>query len=256
MFLLRFIARAVKYGCKGLQYWCIWCSANAEMQRNFCWAPGKSFNGSVLSCLSSLIISMFYCSVLEVTNAAYHDRSWCLSGLRCGRSFSVVFNCSLLPFFIFVHIHYREHSTCRVLLNEQDLRVSIVNDSLIFLPSGPSLVSVSFWLLSLQRIFWQYNQGSLISYFSNFFPTFTLYSFAINASTNICLFWIFDILTIKQISYHVIVLCFLFALKVWDTRSNYKCIKTFADHTGMILALCTHRYVEVASILDFSSSTF
>ena len=31
--------------------------------------------------------------------------------------------------------------------------------------------------------------------------------------------------------------------KVWDTRSNYKCIKTLNEHTGMVLALCTHRLV-------------
>lgn len=33
-------------------------------------------------------------------------------------------------------------------------------------------------------------------------------------------------------------------LKVWDTLTTYKCVKTLEGHSGIVLALCTHEYVK------------
>ena len=35
----------------------------------------------------------------------------------------------------------------------------------------------------------------------------------------------------------------LHSFKVWDTLTTYKCIKTMEGHSGIVLALCTHEYV-------------
>ena len=54
----------------------------------------------------------------------------------------------------------------------------------------------------------------------------------------------------KCISSFLMGVLVLLFLKVWDTLTTYKCVKTLEGHSGIVLALCTHEYVTLWKVAE------
>lgn len=55
----------------------------------------------------------------------------------------------------------------------------------------------------------------------------------------------FRVSKVHEVHYGISLLLFL---KVWDTLTTYKCVKTLEGHSGIVLALCTHEYVTLYKV--------